>query len=996
LTLHVARFTLRARARVAWISSLAVCCLLWAAAGADAQAGQVVVAGQVIAEVVLEQEGKRVTDPTLLRLVETRVGEPLAVRAVTETMQHLMSLGRFDDVQQQTDVLANGVRVRYLLVPLHPVDRIAFRGSLGLSEGVLRRIVEDRFGRAPAASRQAEVADTLKTNYRQRGFPSASVSPRIEESHDPDRATLILDIDAGARAVIGGVQVIQVDQDEQGPVPFVPDVREGAPYDAADVDAALEEWVEQMHAGGFYEARASHGSLFPDGSAYLTINIARGPRVELVFAGDPLPAGDRDRLVPIRAEGSADEDLLEDSSRAIEDYLYARGYRDARASYTPVQKGGELTITFMVARGARYIVDDVRVSGHSAVTTAEINERLRLQPGRPFVQATLAAGVAAIQNLYRTRGFIRAAVKAATAVLPPENPNAPDREIDVTIAIDEGPSTVVRNVAFQGNSAVAEASLFALIDSAPGRMYSEADMVTDRDRVEIEYRNRGYDSVTVEADATLAENDTRADLVFTVSEGPQVIVDDIIIVGNERTSTRIIERELLLRAGAPLGYSDLIESRTRISALGLFRSVQIEPLGQPGATRRDVIVRVEEAPPTTIGGGGGLEGGFLTRRTDDGQAEERFELAPRGFFEIGRRNLWGKNRAVTLFTRVSLRSRDRTATDTAGVVTTTSDRAGLHEYRVLATFREPRIFDSAADVLFTASSEQAIRSSFDFSRRIARAEAGLRLSPTYSVAGRYSFEQTRLFNEDISFEERPLIDKLFPQVRLSKFSGSFIRDTRDDIIDATRGRFLIVDGDLAARAIGSEVGFVRTYVQGFSFHRLPAQRRMVVALAARLGAAHGFAREVPRVGADGGPELGPDGSPIVDIVQDLPASERFFAGGETTVRGFSLDRLGNEETISETGFPAGGNGVVVLNAELRVSLSTDFQAVGFLDAGNVFPRASSLDLTDLRPTPGFGLRYISPFGPVRVDLGFNVDRRELVPGRLERGYVIHVSLGQAF
>jgi outer membrane protein assembly factor BamA len=989
LTLHVARCKWQLGTRIARRGLLAACCLL-SAAGSEAQ--QI---GRVIAEVVLEQEGKRVTDPTLLRLVETRAGEPLSMRAVTETIRHLGSLGRFEDIQPVTDDLPNGVRIRYVLVPLHPVDRVAFRGNLGLSEGDLRRVVEDRFGRAPAASRQAEVADTLEAHYRQRGFPSARVAPRIEESHDPDRATLILDIDAGARAVIDGVQVIQVDQDVQGPVPFVPNVPQGSAYDAAEVDAELEQWVEQMHARGFYEARASHGPLFPDGGAYLTINIARGPHVELVFAGDPLPAAERERLVPIRAEASADEDLLEDSSRAIEEYLYARGYRDARASYTPVETGGELTITFMIARGPRYIVDEVNVSGHSAVTTAEINERLRLQSGRPFVQATLAAGIAAIENLYRTRGFIRPAVKPATSVLPPENPNAPDRTIDVTVAIDEGPRTIVRNVIFQGNTAVAEASLFAVIESAPGRVYTEVDMVADRDRVELEYRNRGYDSVTVNAGVTLAENDTRADLVFTMSEGPQVIVDDIIIVGNERTSTRTIERELLLRAGEPLGYSNLIESRTRISALGLFRSVQIEPLGQPGATRRDVIVRVEEAPPTTIGGGGGLEGGFLTRKTEAGQAEERFELAPRGFFEIGRRNLWGKNRAVTLFTRVSLRSRDRTATDTDGVVTTT-DSVGFHEYRVLATFREPRIFDSTADVLFTASSEQAIRSSFNFSRRIARAEAGLRLSPTFSLAGRYSFEQTRLFDEDIGFEERPLIDKLFPQVRLSKFSGSLIRDTRDDIIDSTSGRFLIVDGDLASRAAGSEVGFVRSYVQGFSFHRLPSRRRMVVALAARLGAAHGFAREVPRVGADGGPVLGADGSPIVDIVQDLPASERFFAGGETTVRGFSLDRLGNEETISETGFPAGGNGVIVLNAELRVSVSGQLQAVGFLDAGNVFPRASSLDLTDLRPTPGFGVRYISPFGPVRVDLGFNVDRRELVPGRLERGYVVHVSLGQAF
>jgi outer membrane protein assembly factor BamA len=950
---------------------LAVGCLLLAT-NADAQIGQ------VIAEVRLEQEGRTLSEPALAAFVETRVGEPLSMRDVRETTAHLMSLGRFEDVQTLTEAAPAGVRVRYVLVPLHPVDRIELRGNLGVAESQLRRLVQDRFGRAPAAARQGEIADLLRTSYRRRGFPSARVTTRIEETHDPDRASLILDVDAGAHAAIGSVQVIQVDQDQQGPVPFAPNVRDGQAYDADRVDADLQDWVQQMHERGYYEARASHGSLFPDGAAYVTVNVALGPHVVIAFAGDPLPAAEQARLVPVREEGSVDEDLLEDSSRAIQDYFVDRGHRDATAPYTSVEKGGELVITFTVTRGPRYVVDAVTIAGHSAVTAAEIRQALRLEEGSPFVQPTLGSGVAAVENIYRSRGFIRAQVTPVTSTLPPASPSGADRHIEISVGIVEGPRTVVRAVTFQGNTVLAEASLYDIITTAPGRAFAETDVANDRDRIDLEYRNRGYDSIVVNAETRLADNDTQADITFTTSEGPQVLVDDLIIVGNDRTSTRIIERELLVRAGEPLGYSALIESRTRVMALGLFTSVQIEALGEPGATRRDLLVRVEEAPPTEVSGGGGLEGGFFLRTGEAGQAEERFELAPRGFFQIGRRNLWGKNRAATLFTRVSLRSRDRvTETGAGGVVTDSS--YGFHEYRVVGTFREPRIFDSAADVLFTVSAEQARRSSYNFNRRLARAEAGLRLSPLYSLAGRYSFERTKLVDEGISAEDKPLIDRIFPQVRLSKFSGSLIRDTRDDILDATSGRLVIVDGDLAARAIGSEVGFARTYVQGFSFHRLPAQRPMVMALGGRLGAAHGFARTV------GG-----------DVVQDLPASERFFAGGESTVRGFSLDRLGNEQTISATGFPTGGNSVVVLNAELRVDIASRLQAVAFMDAGNVFPRASDFDLTDLRTAVGFGVRIRTPFGPIRVDLGFNLDRREFGPGTLERAFVPHISLGQAF
>jgi outer membrane translocation and assembly module TamA len=215
-------------------------------------------------------------------------------------------------------------------------------------------------------------------------------------------------------------------------------------------------------------------------------------------------------------------------------------------------------------------------------------------------------------------------------------------------------------------------------------------------------------------------------------------------------------------------------------------------------------------------------------------------------------------------------------------------------------------------------------------------------------------------------------------------------------VDADGGSLFVATTDLATRAVGSEVGFVKTYLQAFSYHRLPSARRIVLALGARVGAARGFTRAVTRVGDDGSPIAGPDGQPVVDVVRDLPASERFFAGGDTTVRGFSLDRLGTPETITPSGFPTGGNGLIVLNAEMRVNVFGAGDAVVFTDAGNVFPRASDLNFTNLRPAAGFGVHYRSPIGPIRVELGFNLDQRELVPGTLERGSVLHISLGRAF
>lgn len=954
----------------AW--ALLACLAGLTAPRAEAQVGDAVV------EVRVEQEGRMVADPVITRLIETPVGAPLAMRDVRETIAHLMNLDRFDDVQVFADAVPPGVRVRYVLVPLHPVDRIEFQGQLGLPEERLRRAVVDRFGASPRAGRGTEIAAALRLEYRRNGYVEARVTPRIVETHAPDRATLVFEVVSGRRLRVADVRFNQVDAEERSTIVDLPDIAAGRPYDSEAIDQALRDWEDAQRSQAYYEARGSHGDQFTDDGVFVTVNLTRGPRVIVRFGGDVLPSVERERLVPIRAEGSADEDLLEDSSLAIEAYLRNQGYRDAAAPFTRTEQDGDLVITFEVARGPRYHVGETMVVGDDAVSLAEFAGLDLFEPGAPFVEATLARVVADLSRLYRSRGFTEASVQPQTSMRPLDRPSDPDREVDIRIEIVEGPQARLREVVFDGNAALDDATLLALAGTAPGQPYADTEVFAARDRIDLEYRNQGFENIRVVPAAVFAEGETQVDVRFSIDEGRRALVDRIIIIGNQRIGTDVIERELLLREGEPLGYSALVESRARLVSLGLFRRIQIDPLGAAGDARRDVRVQVEEAPPTVLGFGGGVEGGFRLRPTGEGGvAEERFEVAPRGFFEVGRRNLWGKNRSVNLFTRLSLRRRDLAPALVLPDQPTGS--YGFNEYRVVGTFREPRLFETSADGLVTAIVEQAIRSSFNFSRREVRAQAGLRLSQFFSVSGLYSFQRTKLFDERFTPDEQPLIDRLFPEVRLSKFSGSLIRDSRDDGLDPSNGMLVVVDGEVAARAFGSEVGFAKTYLQGFFYRRLTEARRVVLALGARVGAAHGFPREVGGV-----------------VVEDLPASERFFAGGDTSVRGFSLDRLGNERTITPTGFPTGGNGVIVLNSELRVGVIGALQAVGFLDAGNVFPRASDLHLTDLRPAAGVGLMYPSPIGPIRVDLGVNLDPRELVPGMRERRTVLHILLGQAF
>jgi outer membrane protein insertion porin family len=936
-------------------------------------------------------DGRPTVEPALVDLVETRPGEPLSPASVRESIAHFMGLGRFDDVVVSARAAGDGVELVYDLRSTRLVRRVDFRGELGLSERLLRRHIDERFGEGVPSTRSDDLVSMLQSVYRDYGYPDARITPRADvESGD----ALAVDVEAGARTPVARVTV-----DGNAPMPLaeIPSaygLAAGQAYARVEVDRRLDRLVNDLRERGYYEARADH-RWRPDapGGAELAINVDAGAEIVVQFEGDPLSARERRELVPVEREGSVDEDLLEDSANRIREHLRGQGYRDAAVEYARAPKGNSLAIVFTVRRGPQYRTSAVEIAGAAALGEADLRPLLRTRQGELFVEATMEADAATVAEQYRRRGFTQ--VRVQPIAVPVAGTGTAPSAVDVRFEITEGPQTKIGSISVTGQANVGEAVLRTAITSATGQPYYQPQVALDRDGMLLVLLNRGYPSAAIDARVTFTEDRSRADVAFAVAEGPQVFVEHVLIVGNEKTSTATIRREVTLGPGDPLSYAELTESQRRISGLGLFRRVRIAELdhGEPG--RRDLLVSVEEAPATTIGYGGGVEGGQRLRRTEPGgPATEVFEVAPRGFVEYGRRNLFGRNQTLNLFARASL----RTKASTTEVEEGEAEPGGytLRDYRVLGSLRTPRLLGTSNDLVVTAFLEQGLRSSFNFTRRGARAELARRLSRGLSFSGRYVIERAKLFEERLDPEHQPLIDRLFPQVRLSTVSAAVIRDTRDDLLAPTRGALLGWDNDLAARTIGSEVGFVKSFAQGFFYRRLPGRRATVFAFGGRLGLASGFDREVVRLDAAGDPVVDPEGDPVVDVVSDLPASERFFAGGDTSVRGYALDRLGTPETIDRNGFPRGGNAVMILNAELRVPIAGGLGAVGFMDAGNVFNRVSDFDLGQMKPTAGLGLRYLSPIGPLRVDFGFKLDRGRLRTGEQERLTELHISLGQAF
>lgn len=946
-------------------------------------------AGRVVTAIHLDAEGQRNDAPDLLGLIEVRRGQPLDLMQLRASMAQLFSAGRFDNIAVRAVESGAGIELIFDLTPRHVIDTVQF---VGLDRGMaaaLERDLRTRYNGLPRASQAEAAARSVEQAMADRGFRQANVQPSLNTTHLPDRATLVLTVTPGPLAVINSAKV-------EGATPLPTDtilkrarVAIGQPYRPRDIDAGIDALTEELRARGFYETTVSHTHdvVSEDGRRVdVVITVDSASLVTVTFAGDPLPGKDTE-LVPIKREGSADDDLLEDSVRRIESALRRQGYWKGRATFARADTPAGKLVTITVTRGLRYRFERLEVIGNTQMTTSSIAAMLGLEAGELFDESKVARAVAAVRDSYVQQGYAAVVITTNVDELPPVRPDGDPRVVE-RLTIQEGVRTRVGEITITGASRVSNAEILAVMRLKRDGPFVAALVLGERELIRQRYDERGYSAAVVDVRPQLSDDKTVATIrVEITAEGPQTVLDRVIIVGNRRVSEATIRNAIALTPGQPFGATQRSKLQQQLAAMGFFRRIAInEAPHSDGDAGTDIVITVDESPTTTISYGGGLEADLRARSVEGGGTVDKFEVAPRASFEIGRTNLWGKNRSVNFFSGVSLRP-----IDDAQNPARDGKCCGFSEYRAIGSLREPHAFGLNIDGLISISAEQAIRSNFNFFRRDASAQVLRRLSSHDSVIGRYSLERVRLFNVR-NLEEQLLVDRLFPRIRLSVFSLSVLRDTRVDALSPTGGALLSIDGDLAAQAIGSQFGFAKTLGQAFVYRQLPSAPRVVLAGGLRVGLLRGFVRVAP-VTDENGNQIIENGVPLTARVEDVHVSQRFFTGGSNTVRGFQQDRLGAPDVLDADGLSNGGNGLMVINAEIRTAVTKEIGFATFFDAGNVFSRVHEMTLGGLRSSLGVGLRYRSPLGPLRFDLGWKLGTLFATE---KRRWEFHFSIGEAF
>ncbi len=882
------------------------------------------------------------------------------------------------------------------------VEEMVFTGDLGLPQHELDSAVRSHYGGLPTASRVADVPDTVRRILIGEGFRGARATGSTVRVGTPARTRLVVDVQAGARTVIASVNVTGTSPMDAERIISRTGARVNAPFRERFISTELARIRADLREDGFYKAIAVPRSQFPDTDEQrvnLTLHVDAGPRVRIRYMPDKshLPSGNVEDYIPIAQEHSVEQDLLDDAVRAIVDGLKRDGYWRATATYRQdTSVPGELTVIFDIARGRRYRIErvDVPAGMHAPASTFEAEPGLK--PGDWFSEERAIAGMLRIRaREYWGNGFHQASFLPEFREADEPGRGGTVGRVIVYPNFSEGVRATIREITFDlgPTPQITAGMLRGQMQSTVGAPYSALMRFLDNTRLLEYYTESGHQNASLGIEAAFNEAQTEVTLAVTAREGPRIVVGSINVIGNATIRREVILRDLDLQPGLPFSQAKLIASTRQILERNAFRNVVITPDPRGEGNVQNLTISVVEAPSTTMGVGGGVEMAKRTRTTETGE-EDRIEFAPRGFLEVTRRNLGGMNRSLSFFGRASLQAKNAPGDpDVDGAC------CGFSEYRISATYQERYAFRSRTDILAGASSEQGVRSTFSFVKQVFNADLVRRLKPGLGISTRYALEFNELFDERFTPEEQRDIDRLFPQVRLSIVSGGFAFDRRDDPAAPTRGSLVTGTADFALRQLGSEIGYIKTFMQGIYFRPLTQSRRVVLGLRMELGLAHGFEREVEQVDEDGNPILGPDGQPVVETVADLPASQRFYAGGSTTVRGFAVDRLGVREVLNDDGLSNGGNGLVVMNAEVRVGLGNLFGrplvGVAFVDGGNVFQFASDLDFSRVRGAVGLGGRWDSPVGPLRLDVGRKTSLLVFNNGPESR-WEWHFSLGHAF
>lgn len=928
-------------------------------------------------------------------LLAQKPGTPLSQERIESTMRALQATKKFKAIDLELRPEAKGIRVLFILEPAYYYGVYDFPGAVNKSyEFAYARLVQVSNYPPRGAYSEVDVEDAralLETFFHRSGYFEAKVTPQVHLDTTHLLANINFNTVLGPRAKFGKVIITGTTPDEtaklSGKLHSIvsrlksSSVIQGKTFSSKHLQNAVtyleDTLLKQHHLAGQVKLV---GAAYNPGTnrADVTFAVQTGPTVNVQVKGAHLWSWSKRKLLPIYQQAGLDPELIQEGRQNLISNFEQKGYFGVTVRTSVQQQGSTETIVYDIAKGPRHKVSDVDIAGNKTFDNDDLKGQLRVQQAHFFSHGSFSdklvkESVKNLQSFYQAHGF--AGVKVTPRVAT--NPNG---NIAVSFRVDEGARNIVEALKIEGDDSIPRDQLAPKgLKLAPGQPYSQQLVNEDRDQIMATYLKEGF--LNANFRATVEETDKNShqiDVVYHIEEGPRVDTSTIVLLGNHATTPATIDRATELSAGAPMREDRMLASEDKLYNLGIFDWASVDPRRAITTQDRETaLVKVHEARENTITYGFGFEvinrGGSVPSGTVALPG-----LPPVGLpstFKTNQKTFWGP-RGTFEYQRLNFRGRAETLSFSA--------LGSRLDQRVRFGYLDPAFRGTNWASELSLTGEHDSRNPI-FTSRLAdigeQLQRPLNPDKTENLFLRYDYRETGLSNL--------LIPALVPEVdrrlHLSTFSGTFIRDTRDNALDATKGLYETAELGFNATQLGSSVSFGRFMGQAAYYKKV--FNGIVFANSLRLGLEQPFS-----------------GSHV-------PLSEKFFSGGGSTLRGFSLNGAGPQRQIPACGnpsdtstcsfiqVPVGGNQLFIVNSELRIPIPVAFPLIGknlgvvtFYDGGNVYQSVGFHNfISGFSNSIGAGLRYKTPVGPVRIDIGHLLNAP---PGI--KSTQIFVTLGQAF
>ncbi|MCX8042854.1 MAG: outer membrane protein assembly factor BamA [Desulfobacterota bacterium] len=713
----------------------------------------------------------------------------------------------------------------------------------------------------------------------------------------------------------------------------------------------LQEDLKRIYQLGYFKD-IQILSTDTDAGKEITFQVVEKPMIKAVqiTGNKTIKLEDIQKVMEVKPRTILDLNKVTGDAERIKKLYVDKGYYDAEITYKTTQLDEDYaTVDFVIKENEVVKIKKVTFSGNASIPARELRKVIETRPKHwllslfttigIFKDEALEKDVERLTAYYYSKGFLLARV---------DKPSVEFKKGDgiyVHFTITEGERFTIGKIDFKGDLIQDPAVLAKKIQSKSGQTFNGKALNDDLVSLKGLYAEKGFAYADISPLTEIKQDEKKVNITFMIDRGEKIYVEEIKITGNTRTRDNVIRRELRLTEGAVYNSEEIKRSKQEVNNLGFFENVNIntEPGSRPNLVKLKVDVKERPTGTFSIGAGYSSVDSLM------------------GMFQISQNNLFGKGQQLTLMAQLGGRSNYYNISFTEPWFRDTRTSVGFDLFNIK---REYEDFDRDSSGFMLRTSFPFFR--YDFTR--------------YHITYRYESTDIDVVDDDVALE----LQKQEGKTTVSSITNSIILDSRDDKWKPREGLYL--SGSAEVAGLGGDARFLGITASAARWFPLPWDTAFMI--------------------------RGTIGQ-LFEMGEDIPVSEKFFLGGLDSLRGFEARSVGPRErrpkedkTIRLFGTPytikrrgksdekdvVGGEKELYFNFEYLFPIMKEagIRGVVFFDTGNAYEKGESF-FSDLRHDVGIGVRWYSPFGPLRLEWGKNLSPRDD-----EKGSNFEFSMGRSF